>query len=725
MALFKNNKYSKQRSFSEVNASVNKDSYKKYLVKAISLIKGAGYGRGNLTAPEYNLDEIREASEADSYIKMALMKYSYMLFKAGYLLKSENEKASDYVRKRLSIMGFAAQKPIDILFQEIGDDMIKYSNAFLVKSRVQQIMPGIQAKGFYSDKPVGGYFRIDPASITIERDKFGTINKYVQTVEGEERKFQPIDVVHFYLDKEAANAFGTPRIIAALEDVKLLRRIEGNIMSMIYRFSMPLFQWIVGLPQAGYQATDKEIGQVRNEIENMSLDGSVVTNEKTQIKVIGAEGSALSAEGYLKYFEQRVFSALGVSESQMGRGAAKQNADSMESQSHDTVKHVQKVFSIIIENGVINEILLEGGFNPLLNESDRVFMVFNEVNIDTKIKVENHEMAKFQSNMTTFKEMRKEIGKTEEADVNELYKNKIEVAAEEQVAKIKSEESIKIITSTKELELKNGKELAQQAADNAISTTKSTPATTISTNARTKSVSPTGNGTNKSQKPNKNISNKNTPENQHGKTSVKVKESLEYKNKEKHKKTFVNIYNRYNKLSNDIKDNPDSIDILIPLGYDNLLSLIKIEMQHHSLKAINQSTIDISKIEGTKLMSPSVSIPLMLFEDMIEKDLKKLLKDIKNRIGESTDLVNIDSVFVTLEYRLRFMIEYILSKVYWFSYLKSGESYGYTQAHIEFNDSKDSESHSEDINIKSLNIDEIPPFHPFCDCKIYFKKGEK
>ena len=67
------------------------------------------------------------------------------------------------------------------------------------------------------------------------------------------------------------------------------------------------------------QGTDPEIQRAKREVENSTLDGIVITNERTTIKAIGAEGTALNAEGYLKYFEQRVFSALGVSEAQMGR----------------------------------------------------------------------------------------------------------------------------------------------------------------------------------------------------------------------------------------------------------------------------------------------------------------------------------------------------------------------------------------------------------------------
>ena len=529
MALFKrNNNF--RKGLNEATPAINKNTYKKLLVKATSLLNGAGGGRENFSAPEYDLEEIKSACEADSYIKMALMKYSYMLFKAGYELRSENEKASDYIKMRLSVMSFATKQPIDIVLQECGDDLIKYSNAILIKSRINQVMPGVNARGFFKDKPVGGYFRVDPATMSVERDNSGAIVRYIQTINGEEKKFDLVDVIHIYLDREAGNAFGTPRIVAALEDVKLLRRIEGNVASMIYRFAMPLFQWIIGLPQQGFQATNREIDEARAEVDNMALDGTVITNEKTQIKVIGAEGNALNAEGYLKYFEQRCFSALGVSESQMGRGGAKQDADSMESQAHDTVKHIQRVMAIFLEEQLINELLLEGGFNPILNSDDRVKFEFNEINIETRIKVENHEMAKFQSNMITFPEMRRVLGKKENVDIEELYKMKIEVEADRRMTEHKTEGSLEItkLTGENALELQaaNAKTQEKIAKQNAQATANNNLNNSNSSSG-SKATSPKGNGTNKSTAPNKTVSNNNTPENQHGKTSVKVKEELQ------------------------------------------------------------------------------------------------------------------------------------------------------------------------------------------------------
>ena len=713
MALFFKSK--SRANFKEATSISKVNNLKNFIAKATGLIKGGSGGRDDLTSPEYDLEEIKQASESDSYIKMAFLKYSQLLFKAGYRLKSDNEAAKDYIATRFYVMSFATNKPIDILWQEIGDDLIKYSNAFLIKSRVPQIMNGVQARGaFDNPQPVGGYYRIDPTTIKINRDKFGTIKGYEQEVDGENKKFKTSEVIHFYLDKEAANAFGTPRVVAVLEDVKLLRSIEGNISSMIYRFAMPLFHWIIGLPQQGYEATDKEIDEAEDTINNMSLDGSIVTNEKTNIKVVGAEGSALSAEGYLKYFEQRVFSGLGVSETQMGRGGSKQDADSMEAQAHDTVKYIQKVFKIFIEYFVINELLMEGGFNPILNQEDRVTFEFNEINIETKIKVENHEMAKYQSNMITFEEMRRELGKMETVEEDRLYSNMITLKAEEELTKLKSDESIRVAQESAKLNNSNND--------------------TEASNGGAKGINPKGNGTNKTIQPNKDIQSKNTPENQHGKTSVKVKESEhdlninlteKAKSKRIHKKNYSAIYNKYNILSNDIKENPNNMELLFRLGKENLMHECKLYIQQEAMQGVFDASKQIEKMNKKRLFKKTTTISQSLFEDMCKKSLTKLFKEIEKRTKDNKEPKNIENVFNTLEYRIRFMLEYVLPKAYWYSYLKAGESYGLKSATVQFNGSEDEKEHDKEIDLKAINLDEIPPYHPFCDCKVKFNKGGK
>ena len=595
-------------------------------------------------------------------------------------------------------MSFATQKPIEILFQEIADDLIKYSNAFVIKKRIDSI-PGMKLNPVLADKIVGGYFRVDPASIKIKRDKNGNVLKYEQGYGDNKKEFFPKDVVHFYIDKDANNAFGTPRIIAALEDVKLLRKIEGNITALIYRFSMPLYQWIVGLPQPGMQGTDPEIAKAQREVENSTLDGIVITNERTTIKSIGAEGTALNAEGYLKYFEARVFSALVVSASQMGRGGSKQDADSMEAQVHDTVKYIQRIMSIFIREFILSELLLEGGYNPIINEEDIVNYEFEEISLETKVKKENHEMLKYQSNLTTINESRRKMGMKDDVDdESKLYKNYIETNAR-----------LKEIDRTAEHQMELAKQNAKNSGSN--STTKSGSSSTGNKSPRSS----------KSSSPNKSVSSNNRPRNQHGTTSVKIKESFD---EETNQKELKKIYKIYKEACNDI-ENDEPIDMILPLTAETLCTMFNRIVDNNSSMAIVDAIKEISKINKIAAKMPNEKIILTSFYEEIDDNIKGLLKLIEKDLSEDKD---VEEVFNKYEYRLKFLEDYIARKAYWYSYIKTGAFSGIKQAYIKFSSEKDAKGRDSVIDTEAFSVDNIPAYHSFCNCEVTYKPikaGEK
>lgn len=596
-------------------------------------------------------------------------------------------------------MSFATQKPMDILFQELADDLTKYSNAFLVKRRVDNI-PGIKTIPVLADKVVGGYFRVDPASVKIKRDKTGNVIKYEQGYGDNKKEFFPRDVVHIYMDKDANNAFGTPRIIAALDDVRLLRKIEGNVTALIYRFSMPLYQWIVGLPQPGMQASEPEIMKAQREIEMSTLDGIVVTNERTNIKAIGAEGTALNAQGYLKYFEERCFAALGVSASQMGRGGAKQDADSMEAQTHDTVKYIQRILSVFIREKILNELLLEGGFNPILNEEDIVEYEFEEISLETKVKKENHEMLKWQGNLTTSDETRRKMGmKDGVQDEERLYKNMIE-----------KQSRLAEIDRTAEHQMALAKENAKN---------KPTGSGNSSSSAGNKAPR-----SSKSSSPNKAVTNNNRPQNQHGTHSAKIKESHDIE-ASKHKKQFKDIYNSYKEASLDI-DGGESLDLVLPLVAETICNEINNMIDIYAINGIKDAMKEIHDVVDETKLYPSKEISLSDFYEEVDNKVKGMMKEIKKQIASEEN--DISTVFDKQEYKLRFLTDFIIRKAYWYSYVKTGALVGVEKAYIIFNSEKDAKGRNDYIDTKAFTVDDIPAYHSFCDCEVSYNKekaGEK
>ena len=682
---------------------VNKNAFKNFMVKAVGFIHAQTSSRARFDRPEFNLQEVRDAAEADSYVKISLSKTSYLIYKAGWKFKGENQSAVDYLEQRFKIMSYCTSVPMDILMQGIADDLVKYSNAFLLKSWVDRI-PGVKATSMNDEGTIlGGYTRIDPCSIKIKRDKHGNIVKYEQGYGGNKKKFKPEDVIHFYLDKDANNAFGTPRIIAALEDVKLLRKIEGNVTALIYRFAMPLYQWKIGIPEVGFQGTDEEIAKAKYEIETGSLDGVFITNEKTEIKAIGSEGTAMNMQPYLNYFENRVFSALGVSAAQMGRGGAKQDADSMEQQVHDTVKFVQRMMAEFIEKKMLMELLLEGGFNPF-SKDDYVDYVFEEISLETKIKKENHEINKYQSNVTTYPEARRRMGLKDESDDDEQLYNR----------KITDESTLRQIDRTAEHQL----ELARvnNAAKAATGSSSGSSGKKKASSAGTKKTRVT-----KDKGPNGTVRSIDRPKNQYGTHSVRIKESLDESLVTKQSREYNDIKNIYYDLKSDLQSKEIKTNIHYEYTKELLTKKFSVIVSKQSAIAKADAIYEINQINDTNYEIPVDKIDLINFYEEIENSLSNILVDIKKTVTKE----NIDDIFDKNEYRLLYLLDYIQRKAYWYSYIKAGSFIGIDKAYIIFNSETDEENHDSIIDTNKFTIEDVPSYHSFCNCKVTYNKNDK
>ena len=669
----------------------SQDDIKKFTIKAT----GRSAQSNDLTAAEYSLTEIQNAIKSDSYIKRFVTDYSQLIFKAGYNIVGENDAAAEYIRKRLRLMSFMTNESFDNLMIEIGNDLVAYSNAFLVKSRTD--FNGINLSDLtinpvYDNKAVGGYFRIDPSTIEIQRDTNGAIKTYQQTLGNDTVKFKPTDVIHFYIDKEPSNAFGTPRIASALEDVKMLRRIEGNVERLIYRCLFPITQMKVGIPQQGMMATDQEIKEAQQVVEQLVDDGLIITNEKVEFKNLGANNVALNAEPYLNYFEKRVFSALYLSTSMMGRGGVKQDADSMEEQVHDAVKYFQKSISNFIQNNLFNELLLEGGFNPILNEGDIVYFVFNEINLETKVKVENHYLNQYQGNAITFEELRQELGRrADNISLDDVYANAVT-----------QKNKMDLVWAGKGMLTPDGTASPENGDPKAAD---------------------------KSSDENKQISNTDQPENQHGKSSVNIKEFKESaddrnkitkKNIDIYKKNFSIIYNKFQAMRNDVCDDVKNQDAFtIPLTRESIMKMLEKYMEKELAAGYKKAIRDC----GNKNPDFTFDIQTINIVKETKNTIDEIFKEISKRIKKCETREEKESVFNSLEYRLRFLTEYTVSKAYWYAYVKTCNALGKEKVYVDFGNSEDKKSHKNVIDTKHFSLDDIPPFHAYCSCKIKTEKG--
>lgn len=641
------------------------------------------YGREELEYPAQSLYETKRAVAADSYIAESQNQYKEKIFKAGYVIKSKNDEARSYINKRIAVLNVMSETLFDITIQEVADDLITYSNAFLYKIRTDQLPSYIDATGMWDKEPVGSYLRLDPCQVIIAKDKYGNIKHY--EIEGSNyydsaRIIQKEDMIHFFVNRKPGSKYGTPYLEPVLEDVRALREIEGNVLSLIHRFCFPLYHVKVGIDKPGYTGTQGDIDDIENKLATMQDDGMLVTNEKVNITAIGAESSALNMESYLSYFEKRVFTGLNTSEAQMGRGSQNADPDTLEAQIHDTVKFFQKAIRLNIENYIFNEWLLEGGFNPILNEDDIVTYEFVEISLNTKIKVENHEVLKYQSSIQTEEETREALGKKPIKDRKNLHVNQVTIYSAVEQIKAKAEEERK--TS------KYSASLSQNNTDN----------------------NNQGNGqvvTNK----NNAVKTNNQPQNQHGLYSVKLKESLN--NLKKTKENFKEVYVIYEKLRNVfIDDNvPKQLQYI-----EELKSSIKVLLDNYEDNAtqyfLTESGLDYS-IEMKTILKDEID-----FKSSIDKDVDRLLKDIRAKIETSS----ISQAFDSLKYRIVFIADYACEKYFWRIYAELARVSGYKEIYVIFSRDDEKEGHKGVITLNSYKTTELPPFHAFCKCKLSLSK---
>lgn len=666
----------------DTNKKVTGDFQSALKAKPVTLGEYRNANAQNPGARSYDLAQIKNAVLTDSYLAVAVRKFSQLITKAGYQIKSKNEDAANYVNDRIKIIEFRTKIPFYTLITSIARDLYTYSNSYIIKTRDNNTEKfGLKAEKFFSGGAISGLFLADPASVTIRRNDAGAIDAYVINQE----EYSPNDVIHLYIDKMNNADYGTSRIYSALEDVTMLRKAEGLVMTILYRFAIPVLHIKVGNTAEGQYATQKEINDARDAFQEMPNDGFIVTNERTAIEAITPNMQANQLLKFLEYLELRVFSALNASKSSMGRGGGQSSADNTEALMHDEVRAFQNVITNFIEKYLFTELLLEGGFNPLLNKEDYVAFEFNEVSIDTKIKIESNTIQKYQGNVITLEEARRELGFSNEVSEEDMYAFTITQKGKLDLVDAQANAAIKTAKATAAL---NVQQTQSSSNDDGLDNRKF-------------------NGKQASSGPNDYFSNDANPTNQNtDKYSIKAKESLNtQQNLDDYSKNFSEVDKLYKDLSNILTDG-DAIED------DKFREALHEYALDFAKQGVEQSKAN-NKTNKDKI-TPNIDV----IDDYSSKKISKIMQDIQSAVKNNKDKIYIDSILSKNEYRLRFLCDYISRKAYWYGYVQQCKQDGIKAIDIQFNDSEHQNGRMTHFNIDRITIEDIPAYSPYCTCGI-------
>ncbi len=686
-------------------------------------------GRGHFVCSEYDLAEVGRVEDTESFVRQAFAKKVALMFKEGWDLIGRNPRTVKYIKIRLSQIVRASGEPTIKLLRDIGSSLIRKSNAFLIKVRKEEASGGrvrIDPTTERDLKPVAAYFPA-PAE-TMEASFSGNkLTKWRQRMpDGAIKEYSPQDVIHFYHDKKDGFIFGTPQLVPVLDDIRALRKIEENVELLVYQHLFPLFQFKVGtenMPAGIDENGEREIDVIRREIQYMPSEGGIVTTERHEIEAIGAEGRALDAKNYLDHFKKRVIAGLGISHVDLGDGDTTNRAtsDNMSRNLVDSVKDFQQVLEFFFNELVIAELLLESTFGEdVLDDENRVWLKFKEIDIDSQIRREAHMADQFAKNLVSQDEARLRVGLEPMRFPTPTEMEEMEPDELQEKFKEWNHTFFKLIQEPLELI----KAAASPEATAASTAAGKHPATTIQPGDVDEAHE-------------KKVEQEMEIEKERSKAKVEVaKQTAKLRPKPKAKDAFVSA--RYNEVEEDIVKYVQSKG---RMDHDWIAQVIRTSMVETVDYLIANQAISFragygqyGDVRSEKFIN-SIASARITFRERAERYINRLTRDtissLKRNVSRTTltqeEMVHLTrSVFDTLKYRTDF-IEYVeLKKARSLGLALSIRDSGQRFVFVQGNDGGcDQCKIKADLDSFHMVMDDVPPFHANCNCRLVVEKGSR
>ena len=369
----------------------------------------------------FNWEMIDKAIATDTYVNMAMMKYDELIWKEGYDLKGALPDSMAYIDQRFKVLGLAQGQSFNKFLQEVTFNLVRYHNCFIVKVRDPNVakIAGLSVKGLDGKEPIAGYFIIPTKTVSIQSDEFGKVLAYQQSVGANQKpiQFKPEDVIHVRHNRPTGTHWGVPFLDSALEDIRSFRLIEEDMLNIVHTEIYPLLWWSVNGAKPDWPVDMYDIQDAYAELENMKNNGALVTKGSDKLEIMGGGGKALDVQPYIDHFKERAVVGLGMSPYHIGitDNISLAAASRLDAALYDKIKTYQRTLVDAINNELIFELMIEGGFDPLsaqkLGKQDpTVYFEFREIDVDAQIKRNNHVSVMWLQNMITHDQMRTMIG---------------------------------------------------------------------------------------------------------------------------------------------------------------------------------------------------------------------------------------------------------------------------------------------------------------------------
>lgn len=394
---------------------------------------------------EYDLYETGRIIDTESLVARAFNKKNTLIFRDGYELKSKNEDNLNYIKKRIKEIEYISSKKFVETLREYAYNLVAFHNPYIVKVRKLEASTGKERehRGKKILQPVAAYYCLAPETMEKRLTDSGDAERYRQYLQGSKyREFAEYNIIYTPFNKRSGFTMGTPPLEAAKEDILALRRIEESVETLIYKSLFPIIHLKIGTDKAPARTLAdgrSEVDVATKLLEDIDDNGGIATSERIDIKAIGAESLALRVESYLEHFKKRVYAGLGMSAIDFGDGdsTGRATGEVLSSSLKDSVITYQDIIRDMVTEDIFNELLLESGrykFPFEIKEDDSVYIEFNTVGADEKIKKESHVLNMAAQGALLTNELREQIGlkPLSDEEIKNLHSVKLAELANEQ-----------------------------------------------------------------------------------------------------------------------------------------------------------------------------------------------------------------------------------------------------------------------------------------------------
>lgn len=658
--------------------------------------------------PEYELTKVLQLANVDGYLQQSFNKKRALLMKEGYDFVGKNQENVDYIKRRFEQIALATSITTNQLIERIGANIIQYNNCVVLKVRDFKSSNGFKRKVFGRKKaidPVAGYFIAPMPTLQVKSDDDGHVTgwrQYVANSKNRYREFSSDNTIHIHRNKEEGFAIAMPQCWPVLADIDALRHMEENIEMLVHQTLFPVIHYRVGTderPARNNPNGINEVDEVAERVKHMPPEGIYVTSERHEIRMIGSEGRALRAESYLLHFKKRVFAGLAMSSVDFGEGDSsnRSTAETMSSSLVDEIKSIQSILEEFFNHEIINELLLEAGRDIDITDPDqRVYLVFKEIDMDSKIKKENHITQKWIQNLISIDEARIEMGYEvmDEETWKRTHHSMITM----------SEQLLSMAANPQS----PGAYAASTHPDVPLSSSDINKA--VSTAKQLGKASQAGLGTSAASKSRRNgtVSNRNRPQNQHGTkmgSAKSLKDCFIFDNEIRDMKYDLNYYYSNGKVSPAM----------------GVISFYKDTIKEKVLRDIRDSFNQEINRYGNFVNNESILLAKKETELVANYYVSKLFRDIENICRKNKDLSAITDAIDSIAYRLDFIRTTEKMRAKNWARIQVLKLIGKTEYKIKVSDNTTNEEKQKaklTYDVKQATIDSIPPFHVNCSAEI-------